>query len=90
MRKRDIWIIDVGSTEAPHLSPRGITITSPRFAKGLEAEHVIVCGLPSDYDSQSTAAFYVGVTRARVALRILVSKADKRALKALLKTLEKR
>ncbi|WP_313025350.1 NERD domain-containing protein [Mobilicoccus sp.] len=90
VRKRDIWIIDVGSTASPYTSPRGVTITSPRYAKGLEAEHVVVCGLPGEYDDRSIAAFYVAVTRARVALHILVSKADKRALMTLLKPLEKR
>lgn len=89
VRKQDIWIIDIRSTEAPRPSPRGLTITSPRSAKGLEAEHVVVCGLPRDYDNRSIAAFYVGVTRARVALHILASKAEKRALTTLLKSQEK-
>ncbi len=89
-RKEQIWILDVSSAEAPFASPKGLTLTSPRFAKGLEAEHVIVCGLPGVYDDRATAAFYVGVTRARVALHILASKADRRALKGLLKPLEQR
>ncbi|WP_194814757.1 NERD domain-containing protein [Nocardia sp. XZ_19_385] len=82
-RRSAIWIISVTSTAAPRVTADGITVTSPRFAKGLEAEHVIVCDLPAEFDRLGLAAFYVAVTRARVALHIVASEADKRRLQEL-------
>lgn len=81
-RRSDIWVIDPQSVEAPSTTS-GIVVTSPRFAKGLEAEHVIVCGLPAALDSAGAAAFYVAVTRARVSLHLLLSKDDRRSLQRL-------
>lgn len=80
----DIWIIDPASDTPPKNDIDGFTFTSPRFAKGLEAEHVVVCGLPDSLDSAGAAAFYVAVTRARVSLHILVSKDDRRRLQKLI------
>jgi hypothetical protein len=79
-----LWIIDVRSIEAPH-ADGGFTVTSPRYAKGLEAEHVIVCNLPQQFDDAGTAAFYVAVTRARVALHVVVSKDDRKRLQDLVR-----
>lgn len=79
VRSTDIWVIDPRSVEEP-TTFSGAVVTSPRFAKGLEAEHVIVCGLPEVLDAAGTAAFYVAVTRARVSLHVLLSKNDKREL----------
>ncbi|GAA1884711.1 hypothetical protein GCM10009715_33690 [Paeniglutamicibacter psychrophenolicus] len=79
-----IWIIDPASDRPPTKSVDGFVFTSPRFAKGLEAEHVVVCGLPNSLDSAGAAAFYVAVTRARVSLHILVSKDDRRRLQKLI------
>ncbi|MFD3694567.1 NERD domain-containing protein [Streptomyces sp. NPDC058646] len=84
VRGPDIWIISTTSTAAPHEMPRGHIVTSPRYAKGLEAEHIIVCNLPRTYDDAGTAAFYVAVTRARVSLHIVASKEDRRRLQQLL------
>ncbi|MCQ6269111.1 NERD domain-containing protein [Pseudarthrobacter sp. R1] len=81
----EIWVIDPTSNKAPTRGADGITVTSPRFAKGLEAEHVIVCGLPEPLDDAGLAAFYVAVTRARVSLHVIVSKDDKRRLKQLVR-----
>ena len=81
-----IWIIDASSSAAPVTTKRGVTITSPKYAKGLEADHVIVCNLPETFDHAGSAAFYVAVTRARVGLHILVSAADKKRLQELLKS----
>lgn len=83
-RRTDIWVIDPRSIEAPTVV-EGIVVTSPRFAKGLEAEHVVVCGLPDALDEAGTAAFYVAVTRARVALHIVLSKEDRSRLKQLVR-----
>jgi hypothetical protein len=83
--RSEIWIIDPASHDAPMEGTEGITITTPRFAKGLEAEHVIVCGLPRQLDDAGIAAFYVAVTRARVSLHILLSKDDKRRLQHLVR-----
>jgi nuclease-like protein len=85
VRRDDIWIIDPGSVEAPAISTEGYIVTSPRFAKGLEAEYVVVCGLPQSLDDVGIAAFYVAVTRARVALHILLSKEDRRGLQQLVR-----
>lgn len=82
--RSEIWIIDPASDKAPATTD-GITVTSPRFAKGLEAEHVIVCGLPERLDDAGVAAFYVSVTRARVSLHVLVSKDERRRLQQLLR-----
>jgi hypothetical protein len=82
--RSEIWIIDPASDKAPSTTD-GITVTTPRFAKGLEAEHVIVCGLPERLDDAGIAAFYVSVTRARVSLHILMSKDERRRLQQVLR-----
>jgi hypothetical protein len=81
-RRSDIWVIDPRSVAAP-IAVGGVTVTSPRFSKGLEAEHVVVCGLPTNLDASGTAAFYVAVTRARVSLHVVLSKEDRRRLQQL-------
>jgi hypothetical protein len=85
IRKNAIWIIATTSDGPPYKTGGGFTVTSPRFAKGLESEHVIVCDLPTTFDAAGTAAFYVAVTRARVSLDIVASKEDKRRLQQLIK-----
>ncbi len=85
VRRADLWIISASSIERPKTTARGITVTSPRYAKGLEAEHVIVCDLPEAFDDAGCAAFYVAVTRARVTLHIIASKNDKRRLQNLVR-----
>ncbi|MET3953096.1 NERD domain-containing protein [Arthrobacter sp. UYEF36] len=82
--RSEIWIIDPSSVAAPATTD-GITVTTPKFAKGLEAEHVIVCGLPEPLDDAGIAAFYVAVTRARVSLHVLVSKDDRQRLQQLVR-----
>ncbi|WKK12694.1 NERD domain-containing protein [Rhodococcus ruber] len=82
-RREDIWIIDVSGDAEPRRIGGGFLVTTPRFAKGLEAEHVIVCNLPDEYDERGLAAFYVAVTRARVTLHILASVTDKKRLQDL-------
>ncbi|MEU8540663.1 NERD domain-containing protein [Streptomyces sp. NPDC048717] len=84
VRGQDIWIISAASDEAPRELPSGYVATSPKYAKGLEAEHVVVCDLPRSFDDFGTAAFYVAVTRARVSLHIVASKEDRRRLQQLL------
>lgn len=84
-RRDCIWIIDPDSSEPPTKSANGFVVTSPRFAKGLESEHVIVCGLPDALDDAGIAGFYVAVTRARVALHVLVSKAERQRLRQLVR-----
>ncbi|MFC0862216.1 NERD domain-containing protein [Sphaerimonospora cavernae] len=84
-RREDIWIISVTSDDALVQSAAGFTVTSPRYAKGLEAEHVIVCDLPEVYDEHGLAGFYVAVTRARVTLHVVASKEDKQRLQELIR-----
>ena len=84
-RRQDIWIINVSEDAEPRRSEAGFLVTNPRFTKGLEAEHVIVCGLPREYDDRGLAAFYVAVTRARVTLHVVASKEDKKRLQDLLR-----
>jgi hypothetical protein len=81
-----IWIIDASSDSEPVTTKRGLTHTSPRYAKGLEAERVVVCNLPVAFNHAGAAAFYVAVTRARVGLHIVVSDADRSRLQELLKS----
>ncbi|MFJ1622684.1 NERD domain-containing protein [Streptomyces sp. NPDC088190] len=85
VRGNDIWIIDTKSITAPTATAGGFIVTSPKYVKGLEAEHVVVCNLPEVFDEAGTAAFYVAVTRARVSLHILASKDDRRRLQQLLR-----
>lgn len=80
-----IWIIDAAGASPPMRSPGGYVVTSPRYAKGLEAEHVIVCNLPAVFDSEGTARFYVSVTRARVSLHVAATKEDRKKLQLLIK-----
>ncbi|SDC77856.1 Nuclease-related domain-containing protein [Geodermatophilus telluris] len=84
-RKSDIWIISTKSQSAPTSTVDGITVTSPRYAKGLEAEHVVVCDLPERFDREGIAALYVAVTRARVSLHIMTSDADRRRMQTLIR-----
>jgi Nuclease-related domain len=83
VRRDDIWIISSTSSAAPQKTAQGFTLTSPKYAKGLEAEHVIVCDLPEDFDDAGNAAFYVAVTRARVSLHMVASKQDRGLLEQL-------
>lgn len=85
VRREDIWIISTTSSAPPAVTSDGFVVTSPRHAKGLEAEHVLVCDLPSSFDRPGTAALYVAVTRARVALHVVASKADRRRLQQLVR-----
>ncbi|MFD0883061.1 NERD domain-containing protein [Streptosporangium algeriense] len=85
VRREEIWIIRVTSDAVPVQSVEGFTVTSPRYAKGLEAEHVIVCDLPEAYDEHGLARFYVAVTRPRVTLHVVASKEDKRRLQELIR-----
>lgn len=80
-----IWIIDVCGDASPGVSARGFTVQNPKHAKGLEAEHVVVCNLPTTFDSEGTAHLYVAVTRARVSLHIAASKEDRKRLQRLIK-----
>ncbi|MDO8143624.1 NERD domain-containing protein [Isoptericola sp. 178] len=84
-RRQDIWIIAVGETGEPCTTEAGFTVTSPRWAKGLEAEHVIVCALPEVFDEATVSAFYVAVTRARVSLHVVASQTERRALQQLVR-----
>ncbi len=81
----NVLIIRVTSEAPPGRSPRGFATTSPRSVKGLEADHVVVCDLPTQFDDSGTANFYVAVTRARVSLHLVCSPADKGRLKDRLK-----
>ncbi|OBH24989.1 NERD nuclease [Mycobacterium sp. E1715] len=83
VRRPAIWIISASSESPPKSTHDDITITSPRFAKGFEAEYVIVCDLPPNFDDAGIAAFYVAVTRARVGLHILATHEDKKRLQEL-------
>ncbi|MGO9733514.1 NERD domain-containing protein [Mycobacterium sp.] len=83
VRRSAIWIISATSSSAPNSTHDGITVTSPRYAKGFEAECVIVCDLPQEFNDAGVAALYVAVTRARVSLHIIASADDKKRLQDL-------
>jgi superfamily I DNA/RNA helicase len=85
VRRSEIWIVRTDSVEQTTTTTNGFAVITPRYAKGLEAEHVVVCCLPAEFDLAGTAAFYVAVTRARVSLHIVASKADKKTLQLLVK-----
>ena len=85
VRTEDIWIIRTASSAPPEKTGRGFTVTSPKYAKGLEADHVIVCELPEVFDEATTAAFYVAVTRARVSLDVVLTRDDKRRIQHLVR-----
>jgi len=80
-----IWIIPVEGYPDADSVDHGIRVVSPKIAKGLEADHVIVCDLPTIFDDAAIAAFYVAVTRARVTLHIVATQADKKRLRALVR-----
>jgi len=83
VRPVDIWVIPVSVDSDFDESRDGFRVLSPRVGKGLEAEHVIVCDLPAEYDDASLSAFYVAVTRARVTLHVIAGQADKKRLQTL-------
>ncbi|MGK3200116.1 NERD domain-containing protein [Amycolatopsis sp. MEPSY49] len=85
VRPDDIWIIRTVSSAPPQRTKHGFTVTSPKYAKGLEADHVIVCELPEVFDEATTAAFYVAVTRARVSLDVVLTRDDKRRIQHLVR-----
>lgn len=78
-----IWIISVTGASVTRENHKGIRVLDPREAKGLEAEHVIVCDLPDDYSTHNLAALYVAVTRARVTLHVVLDGEDGRRLRRL-------
>lgn len=79
----DVWVIPVMADTALDDISEGFRILSPRTAKGLEAENVIVCDLPHHFNGEALSAFYVAVTRARVALHVVATRADKKRLQSL-------
>lgn len=79
----DMWVIQVNTDSLLDSESNGVRVLSPRIAKGLESEHVIVCDLPEEFDDHSVANFYVAVTRARVSLHIVATNADKKRLQKL-------
>lgn len=82
----DIWVIPVTAKAELDEVNDGFRILSPRNAKGLEAEHVILCDLPVEFNDGTLSAFYVAVTRPRVALYIIATKMDKKRLLSLART----
>lgn len=82
-RAADIWIIPVDAERELDEAREGFRVLSPRVAKGLEAEHVIVCDLPEKYGDEQLSALYVAVTRARVTLHIVATQMDKKQLQTL-------
>lgn len=84
-RPDSIWLVDCSASDPPRRDRRGLTVTSPRYAKGLEADRVIVCNLPETFDDAGAAAFYVAITRARVALHLVISEKDRKRLQKLLR-----
>lgn len=78
-----LWLIDMASTDKSR-TVEGFRLVSPRAVKGLEREHVVAYGWPSDFTDESIASVYVALTRARVSLSILVSVNEETKLKELL------
>lgn len=85
VRAENIWIIPVNAEVGLDESHDDVRVLSPRMSKGLEAEYVIVCGLPDEFDDLRTANFYVALTRARVSLHVVANEDDKKRLQALAK-----
>lgn len=83
IRAADIWVIPANAQRDLDYAVDGIRILSPRNAKGLEAEHVLVCDLPVEYTDDALSALYVAATRARVTLHVVLSDADKKRLRSL-------
>lgn len=81
--KGNIWVIDSASSAPPAEDSKGYVVTSPRYVKGLENEHVIVFGVPDPDDDAAVANFYVAVTRARVSLTVVVGPDDERRMRRL-------
>lgn len=88
VKAADIWVVPAAANESLDETVDGIRVLSPRVAKGLEAEYVVVCDLPREFSDAALAALYVAVTRARVALRVVCTTADRRRLKALVRRAE--
>lgn len=85
VRAADVWVIPAHCDASLDEFVDGIRVLSPRTAKGLEAEHVIVCDLPEDYTPEALSSLYVAVTRARVSLHIALADADRRRLQTLVR-----
>lgn len=78
-----IWVISAAAEDSLDEVVDGVRLVSPRVAKGLEAEHVVVCDLPAEYSDLTLAALYVAVTRPRVSLHVVCSDSDRRRLQSL-------
>lgn len=83
VRASNIWVIPATSDQALDDLRGGVRVLSPRIAKGLEADHVIVCDLPVAFEDADLASFYVAVTRPRVTLHVVARNADKKRLQDL-------
>lgn len=83
VRASDIWVIPVTGVAGSDDIVDGIRVLSPQAAKGLESEYVIVCALPHEFNDEAVSAFYVSVTRARVALHVVANAEDKKRLQSL-------
>ena len=84
LSRGDIWIIATSSVEPAHdVVAARLHRDEPRYAKGLEADHVVVCDLPSEFDDTGTAALLRRRDPCSCLPHILASKADKKRLKLL-------
>lgn len=83
VKAEDIWVISAATAGSFDETVDGIRVLSPRIAKGLEAEHVIVCDMPQEFTDAALASLYVALTRARVSLHVIYTDADRRRLRAL-------
>jgi superfamily I DNA/RNA helicase len=89
VRPATIWVIPVTADIETDEFCEGVRVLSPRVAKGLETEHVIVCDLPRKLNDQALANLYVSLTRPRVTLHIVATDADKKRLQELARKRER-
>lgn len=80
-----LWVIPVCGAPVSSNFRERFEVRSPQEAKGLEADHVVVCALPDDLTGNSLAAFYVAATRARVGLHLVIEPDERKYLQKMIR-----
>ncbi|WP_062378861.1 NERD domain-containing protein [Demequina pelophila] len=83
--RSEVWVIPAGDACVVAGAADTLAVKTPQEAKGLEADHVIVCSLPKERTTAAMAALYVAITRPRVGLHMVVTPEERKFMQSLAK-----